>query len=177
MAASIQQGKFRLISINYHRCCFAFKLQEWPLSSAPVYLSASIFIYNACVCQSDGWAGTLKVAVTDRASLCIEYAVWPERRHRLQFHSSLCLPPRMKPYRIMSTLRLLLPQHRRLACHNTLTQAGRDISREGESAGSVKATLFVAALSRGPNSSHLQPLKQRWLHNTHQIIRLTICAF
>lgn len=41
------------------------------------------------------------------------------------FPSSLCWPPRMKPYRIISTLRRLLPQHRQLACHNTLTQSQR----------------------------------------------------
>lgn len=112
----------------------------------------NIFLQALCLSRSwaEGWAAILKVAVMDCSCVCKEYTVWPERRHRLQFHSSLCLPPRMKPYRIMSTLSLLLPQHRQLACHNTLTYAGR----EKESTGSVKATLSV--FSRGRNSSHLQ---------------------
>lgn len=81
-----------------------------------------------------------------RACICMEYTAKPEKRHRLQFHCSLCLPPRMEPYRIMSTLTALFPQHRRLACHNSLTQAGtegkgEESKRKGESAGSVRGTL------------------------------------
>lgn len=90
------------------------------------------------------------------------------------FTAAFVCPLRMKPYRIMSTLRLLLPQHRRLACHNTLTEAGREKQRERESAGSVKAILSVPVCSSELNSSHLQPLKQHLLHNTHHISPLTI---
>lgn len=101
---------------------------DFPLSRVFVCLSASIF-------HPQSWT-----LAERRTCVCMKYSAWPERRYRLQFSSCLCLPPRMKPYRIMSTLRLLLPQHPRLACHNTDT--GREAGEEGESAGSVTAPLF-----------------------------------
>lgn len=122
------------------------------------------FIFKFWVCQglAEGWAGTLKVAFMVCACVCMEYAGWPKGRHRLQFHSNLCLPPRMKPYRIMNTLRLLLPQHRQLACHNTVTQAGREKKGERKSQLDLSKPHFLSSAG-----DWIHPIFSLWNNNNY----------